>query len=59
MTRRTGLAVTEVFLEPNGGALMVSDADCVTTCLQLAAGEVAEDQLARWIAAHLAAVGGT
>ncbi len=47
--KRTSLVVAELFLELNGLTLDASDADCVTTFLALAAGELAEEDLARWI----------
>jgi death-on-curing protein len=50
--KRTSLVIAELFLELNGFALTATDAQCVTTFLQLAAGELSEDQLADWIAAH-------
>ena len=53
--KRTSLVVAELFLEINGVELIVTDAACVTTFLQLAAGELTEEQLADWIAAHSAA----
>ena len=48
---RTSLVVAELFLELNGSELTATDAQCVTTFLQLAAGDLTEDQLADWIAA--------
>ncbi len=53
--KRTSLVVAELFLEINGVELIATDAACVTTFLQLAAGELTEEQLADWIAAHSAA----
>jgi death-on-curing protein len=50
--KRTSLVVAELFLELNGYELIASDAQCVTTFLQLAAGELTEDQLAEWITAN-------
>ena len=50
--KRTSLVVAEFFLELNGFAFIVTDAECVTTCLHLAAGELTEDQLAEWITAN-------
>jgi death-on-curing protein len=47
--KRTSLVVAELFLELNGLTLHASDADCVTTFLALAAGELTEAQLADWI----------
>ena len=52
--KRTSLVVAELFLELNGYELIASDAQCVTTFLQLAAGELTEDQLAEWITANSA-----
>jgi len=53
--KRTSLVVAELFLELNGYELIASDAQCVTMFLQLAAGELTEDQLAEWITANSAA----
>jgi death-on-curing protein len=50
--KRTGLVVAELFLALNGWTLTASDADCVLTILKLAAGEIAEEALADWIAAN-------
>jgi len=47
--KRTSLVVAELFLELNGLELTATDAQCVTTFLQLAAGDLTEDQLADWI----------
>lgn len=52
--KRTSLVVAELFLELNGYALTADDTQCVTTFLQLAAGELTEDQLSDWIAANSA-----
>ena len=49
---RTSLVVAELFLELNGLELTATDAQCVTTFLQLAAGDLSEEQLAEWIAGH-------
>lgn len=54
--KRTSLVVAELFLELNGHELLASDVQCVSTFLQLAAGELSEDQLAEWIAANSAAL---
>jgi death-on-curing protein len=53
--KRTSLVVAELFLELNGYGLTASDVQCVTTFLQLAAGDLTEDQLAEWISANSAA----
>lgn len=55
--KRTSLVVAELFLELNGYELTASDPQCVATFLQLAAGELTEDQLAEWIAANSATPG--
>lgn len=47
--KRTALVVLELFLELNGHRLAADDADCVTTFLALAAGEIAESELAAWV----------
>ena len=52
--KRTSLVVAESFLVLNGCESSATDLECVTTFLQLAAGELTESQLADWIAAHLA-----
>jgi death-on-curing protein len=50
--KRTSLVVAELFLVLNGFELTATDAECVTTFLQLAAGDLTEDQLTEWIAGH-------
>ena len=54
--KRTSLVVAELFLELNGYELLAGDAQCVSTFLQLVAGDLGEDQLAEWIAANSAAL---
>ena len=54
--KRTSLVVAELFLDLNGFELTATDAQCVTTFLQLAAGDLTEEQLAEWIATHSTAV---
>ena len=49
---RTSLVVAELFLHINGTDLVASDEECVVTFLKLASGELSEDQLATWVAAH-------
>jgi death-on-curing protein len=53
--KRTSLVVAELFLELNDYGLTASDVQCVTTFLQLAAGDLTEEQLAEWISANSAA----
>jgi death-on-curing protein len=50
--KSTSLVVAELFLDLNGLELTATDAECVTTFLQLAAGHLTEEELADWIAAH-------
>jgi death-on-curing protein len=54
--KRTSLVVAELSLDMNGFDLVATDAQCVTTFLQLAAGDLTEDQLADWISAHVAPI---
>ena len=53
--KRTSLVVAELFLALNGLELAASDAECVTTFLALAAGDLTEEELAGWIGSHLVA----
>ena len=53
--KRTSLVVAELFLALNGLELAVSDAECVTTFLALAAGDLTEEELAGWIGSHVVA----
>lgn len=55
--KRTALVVAETFLLLNGYVLGATDADCVSTFLALAAGELAEQDLAAWISEHIEASG--
>ncbi len=50
--KRTAFVVMEVFLLLNGAELTASDADCVTTFLALAAGELSEEGLVEWLRNH-------
>ena len=52
--KRTALVATELFLRLNGWRLIISDADCVFTMLNLAAGELSEDDFAAWLRSHVA-----
>ena len=51
--KRTALVAAELFLVLNGYELQADDADCVVTMLQVAAGEMAEDDFAAWIRGHI------
>lgn len=46
--KRTALVVSETFLIVNGFTLDTTDAELVVTFLALAAGSMAEDELAAW-----------
>lgn len=50
--KRTSLVVAELFLELNGFNLIATDAECTTTIMLLAAGEMNEERLADWIESH-------
>jgi death-on-curing protein len=50
--KRTAFVAVELFLALNGFELVASDADCVTTMLGLAAGDLAESAFAEWIRTH-------
>lgn len=50
--KRTAFVAMELFLQLNGQALLVDDADAVTTMLGVAAGQVSEASLAAWLRAH-------
>ena len=52
--KRTSLVMAELFLELNGTELTATDAQCVTTFLALAAGDLTEEPLADWISANSA-----
>jgi death-on-curing protein len=54
--KRTSLVVAELFLGLNGVELTASDAECVRTFLALAAGDLTEEELTEWIAAHATAI---
>lgn len=51
--KRTAAVVSETFLAVNGFSLTAGDAEVVVTFVALAAGELAEDELADWFRAHL------
>lgn len=50
--KRTALVVSELFLELNGWRLNASDTECVLTFVALAAGHLAEPELAAWFRQH-------
>ena len=50
--KRVALAIIDVLLRLNGLELAAAETDAVGTILRLAAGELGEDDLARWIEAN-------
>ena len=50
--KRTGFVAVELFLELNGYTLEASDAECVLTMLDVAAGHTTEAKFATWIREH-------
>lgn len=51
--KRTAFVVMELFLNLNGWALKADEAECISTMLSLAAGDLAEKTLAAWLRSHL------
>jgi death-on-curing protein len=52
--KRTAFVAVELFLVLNGFRLVADDANCVLTMLDVAAGQITEEQFADWIERHLA-----
>jgi death-on-curing protein len=52
--KRTAFVAMELFLELNGYSLRAEDGDCVLTMLAVAAGDIEEEALARWVREHMA-----
>ena len=50
--KRIALVVMVAFLERNGVELMATNAEMLSVMLALAAGDMTEDELVRWIDAH-------
>jgi death on curing protein len=55
--KRTAFVVMELFLNLNGWTLSADDADCISTMMALAAGELSEEKLASWLRDRLQAEG--
>lgn len=53
--KRTAFVCTELFLALNGYELTADDVSCVTTMLNLAAGEIDEAAFGGWLRAHITA----
>lgn len=47
--KRTAFVVLELFLDLNGWQLAVNDADCISTMLALASGDLREEEPAAWL----------
>jgi death on curing protein len=54
--KRVALAILDVFLRLNGFELTADEPDAVETIQSLGAGDLTEEELAEWIAAHTAAI---
>ena len=50
--KRTAAVVCETFLELNGASIEASDAEMYPVFLDLAAGQLTEDELAAWLESH-------
>ena len=51
--KRTAFVVMELFLDLNGWALNADDAECISTMLALASGDLDEKRLATWLRDHI------
>jgi death on curing protein len=51
--KRTAFVVMELFLNLNGWILTSDDADCISTLLALAAGNLSEKTVADWLREHI------
>jgi len=51
--KRTAFVVMELFLSVNGWNLNADDADCISTMLSLAAGDLSEKALVTWLRPHI------
>src|SRR5580693_7553237 len=52
--KRTAFVVMELFLNLNGWVLNAADAECISTMLALAAGDLSEKALVAWLGSHIA-----
>lgn len=51
--KRTAFVVMELFLNLNGWTLDADNAVCISMMLTLAAGELSEEMLAKWLRGHI------
>ncbi|WP_420145433.1 type II toxin-antitoxin system death-on-curing family toxin [Sphingobium sp.] len=54
--KRIAAVVSETFLMLNGYALMATDAELVVAFLELAAGDISQEELADWFRSNLASL---
>lgn len=54
--KRTAFVAVELFLTLNGYQLQADDVSCVMKMLDVAAGQISEEQFAVWLRANIAAV---
>lgn len=52
--KRTAFVVMELFLNLNGWTLNADDGDCITTMMELAAGDLGEKAFIAWLRSHIA-----
>jgi death-on-curing protein len=52
--KRTAFVVMELFLNLNGWTLEANDAECISTMLSGAAGDLSEKKLSDWLRSHIA-----
>lgn len=52
--KRTAFVAVELFMHLNGRQLLASDAECVLTMLDVAAGTLEEPAFAAWLRSHAA-----
>jgi death on curing protein len=52
--KRTAFVVMELFLELNGWILHADDAECISTMLSLASGELGEKAFGAWLRSRIA-----
>jgi death-on-curing protein len=52
--KRAAFVVMELFLNLNGWVLNAEDAECISTMLALAVGDLSEKALVAWLRSHIA-----
>lgn len=51
--KRTAFVVMELFLQLNGSTLEATDEVCITMMVALAAGNLSQEMLAKWLRGHI------